>query len=262
MRRRKRIFKARRSYHHRRRNVDYSRHFQIIIAFLVGAIFFAVIFNYVLPVISESREFSLTESNIVELKTLAVNSVTNEGMTIPLVVEARPGSGAVLADIDNLLFWVDTQQSIQLSKNLAQQITNTDLSNVDLVYYVNAINSSSVSGGSAGAALTVATVAAITGQTLPSNVAITGAVNQDGTIGRIGGVVEKARAAAANGIDILVVPSGQSELYELRPVKECDEKGKWEVCTIEYEKEFIEVGVEIVEVSNIMEVFPYFGVKI
>lgn len=197
----------------------------------------------------------------VRLPTLAVNSKSGEGVIIPLTVEARPGSGRVLTDIEDLLFWVDTQYSIQVAKNLAENLTGKDLSSTDLVYQVDS-KSIAVSGESAGAALAVATIATITRQVPKTDVAITGTIDERGVVGRIGGVVAKARAAEKAGITVLLVPKGQSELYELRPIKKCKYQSGWEVCTITYQKKYIDLNITITEVSNIWEVLPYFGIKL
>ena len=64
-------------------------------------------------------------------------------------------------------------------------------------------------GPSAGAALTIATIAALKHDSIRSDVVITGTINADGTIGQIGGVLEKAQAAKDIGAKLFLVPVGQ-----------------------------------------------------
>ena len=61
----------------------------------------------------------LAGSNYVELFLPAVDS-ENKGVMTLLVVEALPGSGRTLVDVDNLLFWTDTQNSIRKAKKVAE----------------------------------------------------------------------------------------------------------------------------------------------
>ena len=51
-----------------------------------------------------------------------------KGVSTPLVVEVKPGTGEALTNIDKLLFWTDTQQSIQTAKAVAENITGINAS--------------------------------------------------------------------------------------------------------------------------------------
>jgi hypothetical protein len=64
-----------------------------------------------------------------------------------------------------------------------------------------------IDGPSAGAILTVGTLAAIQGRSLDPKVTMTGTVSPDGSIGRIGGVGTKIKAAADNGFDTVLLPT-------------------------------------------------------
>ena len=64
-------------------------------------------------------------------------------------------------------------------------------------------------GPSAGALTTVAVLAAILGDDIRADAAMTGAINPDGTIGRVGGVPNKVESAAEAGKTLVLVPAGQ-----------------------------------------------------
>jgi uncharacterized protein len=57
--------------------------------------------------------------------------------------------------------------------------------------------------------MTAATIAAIEQKKIKNDVAMTGTIQPDGEIGDIGGVIQKAEAAAKNGIKLFLVPKDQ-----------------------------------------------------
>lgn len=73
------------------------------------------------------------------------------------------------------------------------------------------IDSGRVGGPSAGLAFTLAVIDVLTEGDLTggASVAVTGTINEDGTVGEVGGVVQKAAAAADAGADIMLVPPGE-----------------------------------------------------
>ena len=84
----------------------------------------------------------------------------------------------------------------------------------------------STDGPSAGALLTVHLVAAIRGDKLRDDVAMTGTINPDGTIGPVGGLPMKIEGAAKNGKRLVLIPEGQNV--------EVDERTGRNVNLIEY----------------------------
>ena len=194
---------------------------------------------------------------------LNVPAVDNEGNGVVTVlkVEARDGEGRVLTDINSLLFWVDTQYSIRTAQRVAQNFTNLNVSNVDLIYTIET-NASLIEGPSAGAALTIATMAALGNKTLNESVMITGTINPDGTIGQIGEVATKAKAAKDAGAVLFLVPSGQGKYSTTKPIEQCNRIGVFTTCSINYKTEKVDItksaGIEVIEVNNIGEAFKYF----
>jgi len=197
---------------------------------------------------------------IVELKVPAVDNDGN-GVVTTLKVEVRDGEGRVLADVNNLLFWVDTQYSIRVAQRVAQNKTTVNISSVDLIYGIET-DASLIEGPSAGAALTIATIAALENKTLNPNVMMTGTINPDGTIGRVGGILEKAKAAKDVGATVFLVPEGQSSQTYYKPVENCEKVGSLTYCTTEYKKEKANVtetaGIDVVEVSDVGDALKYF----
>ena len=183
-----------------------------------------------------------------------------EGITTTLVAEIRPGTGKAMVDVNQLLFWVDTQYSIQVAKQVAEKVTHTNLTNFDLIYTIET-NASVIGGPSAGATLTIATIALILGKDVNRSVAMTGTINEDGTIGQVGSVVEKAKAAKEAGATLFLVPAGQSFQKYYKPEQKCEKLKFWTICTTEYKVETVnvsEVGIDVVEVHDIQEAMKYF----
>jgi uncharacterized protein len=211
---------------------------------------------------TEIRVLKPTDIIQSEIMLVAIDN-NDEGVIIPLIVEVRPGNGKVLTDIDKLLFWVDTQFSIQTAKEVAEDVTGIDASNYDITYSIEDENVTIVGGASAGAGLTVATIAALENKTLNENVMITGTINEDGTIGRVGSILEKAKAAKENNADTFLVPRGQGIETYLEPQEECTQTGSITYCETTYKQLFLDigedVGIEVIEVNNIRDILKYFN---
>jgi len=203
---------------------------------------------------------SQTVSKTITINIPAVDDQGN-GVITKLKVQALSGEGRTLVNVDNLLFWVDTQFSIRTAKEVAQNITQINLSNVDLIYDIET-NASIIEGESAGAALTVATVAAIQNKTVNQSVIITGTINSNGDIGPIGGVIAKAKAAKDVGATLFLIPDGQSIQVNYIPEQRCEKVGPITYCKTDYKQETIDIskdiGIDVKEVSNVQEALKYF----
>jgi Archaeal serine proteases len=60
--------------------------------------------------------------------------------------------------------------------------------------------------------MTLATIAAIENKSVPQNIAVTGTIRSDGSIGRVGGIIKKAEAAGRNGLETFYIPDGQEKI--------------------------------------------------
>lgn len=200
----------------------------------------------------------LNRSSFASIYVPAVNE-NDEGVVTLLTVQAisELGSGKILVNIDRILFWGDTQDSIRTARNVAQYTRNLNLSNVDLVYTITA-NASVIEGPSAGAAISIATIFAVENRELNDSIMITGTIEHDGRIGQVGGILAKANASREQGAQLLLVPLGQS--VERIENLDCEWIGWIEDCRVVYETVNVaqQSGIEIIEVSNINEALSYF----
>jgi len=66
-------------------------------------------------------------------------------------------------------------------------------------------------GPSAGAVMTVGFAALLKGDHIRRGIALTGTIAKDGTIGPVGGIPDKIRAAAREGYRTILIPQGQRD---------------------------------------------------
>ena len=185
-----------------------------------------------------------------------------EGVAASLTVETKNGENRILTNIDKLIFWIDTQESIQTAKTVAKNITNIETYNIDIIYSIDANNADVVGGPSAGAALTVATVSVLKQEPLDQSIMITGTIDKNGSIGKVGGIDQKARAAKKLGAELLLVPKSSLNETKLQAVETCEE-GEVLYCETSYQEIEInyeqEADIKIKEVENIEEALKYFN---
>lgn len=125
------------------------------------------------------------------------------------------GSGNVYV-VTSPLTQVDMQGSAHLAVDVASQLVardGIDASKYDFSFVVNA-DSPVVGGPSAGAVMTTAAIALLEGWNISDDVIMTGMINPDGSIGPVGGILEKGEAAAQAGAEFFLIPKGQGIVYQ------------------------------------------------
>ncbi len=186
-----------------------------------------------------------------------------KGSLSNLTVEVAPGTGKVYFSADPLT-QLDTQGAARTAALVACNILGVDPLSYNFYYSLES-DSMIIGGPSAGAVMTVATIAAILGKQMRSDVIMTGMVNPDGTVGPVGGIPEKLRAAAEGGAKVFLIPAGQREVVETVPKEK--RIGPLVITTVETRTvDLVELGkslgVEVKEVSTIAEAAEYFlGLK-
>ena len=218
---------------------------------------------------------STNNTNLESISAVAVRPVlqsdgffettTYVGAVLKITVEIRDGSGLVLVNTA-VPTGVDFQTSARTAVNIAQKITNIDLTKKDVIFSIASENNQelqAVDGGSAGGAMTVLLISDISGKPINNKILMTGTIQSDGSIGKIGGVTEKADAAGKYGAKIFLVPNGQG----VTQVQSCDEKREgvfiYRSCTLQ-EKPLSPItenqyGMKVVEIDNITDALGYFN---
>jgi predicted S18 family serine protease len=246
----------------------------VLICLLIFFVFYTLINNLILQTETNIERKSYTENFSIEPKqifysndnsmtTIRVPAVDKDGKGVmaSLSVDAKPGNGMTLVDINQVLFWADTQDSIRTAKFVAQDVTGIDLSKYDIIYSIQA-NASAIEGPSAGAGMAIATILELENKSFDENITITGTINENGEIGKISGVLAKAEAAEAAGMNLFIVPVGQKTYTEYKQEKNCEDYLLTKICRSVTKTEIMDVekkvGIRVVEASNIREALKYF----
>lgn len=103
-----------------------------------------------------------------------------------------------------------------------------DTATVDLPFDVS-IDTEAVGGPSAGLAFTLALIDELTEGDLTGgrDIAVTGTIRLDGTVGPIGGLEQKVSAVHQHGVEVFLVPAEQFELLEPDPTTPDDGVCRW-----------------------------------
>lgn len=138
--------------------------------------------------------------------------VQYKGIATNLSLEMIPGKGRVLVSTRPVMGEV-FQDTAVLAKETAEQLAGVSLAEYDLIFSISApVEIPAVDGPSAGAAMCLLVLSLIEGRSLEPGVALTGTISSDGTIGAIGGLVEKAQAAKDACMTVFALPDENSEL--------------------------------------------------
>ncbi|ABR54292.1 conserved hypothetical protein [Methanococcus vannielii SB] len=179
-------------------------------------------------------------------------SLTDEGYVgAPVKIEVIVSFGNGHTFMDTMpLTELDMQGSARIASKVAFDFCGKEKNEYD-VYYIIRSEVPTVGGPSAGAVLTVATIAAINGWEVNENVMMTGMIGPDGTIGPVGGILEKIKVGSEMGIDYFLIPYGQRNQVD---------SNNNSIDAVKYGKS---LGITVIEVSNIYDAIYYFtGYKI
>jgi len=203
----------------------------------------------------------LEEISEATTKVLAV-SPQGEGLMGSVTVNIRPGKGEVLIDINPFLE-PDTQYSASTAVEIAKEITKENLEDKDVIINFD-INGTVLGGPSAGAATTIAVISAVEHKPIKEGIAITGTIEPDGTIGKVGSIVEKGEAAADNKYKTFLIPKGQNMFTYYERKAEKRQVGnivfystRLVPKTVNLKEYFQDKGLNVIEVSNINDVISY-----
>ncbi len=143
---------------------------------------------------------------------LVFEHTTQNGTMMDVNVEIKPGEGRVLVETRPLM-GVVFQDAANTAVLVAENITSADLSADDVIFSIHAPGAvPQIDGPSAGALMTAVVTAAIENRTLNQSVTLTGTINPDGTVGAIGGVIDKTQAAKDSGKLLFLLPEDNSVL--------------------------------------------------
>jgi len=199
----------------------------------------------------------------IHLPALAVSSTGGGVVTNLTVTIAYPGSGQIYFSSDPATE-MDTQSSARIAVLVAANFLGVDYRKYD--YFFSMKSPSLIIGGpSASAVMAVGVVAAITNSTVRDDVAMTGMINPDGTIGPVGGIPDKLQAAAQAGYKIFLVPVGQLVVTEQQVVSQSTPFGtvyRTVTRTVNLTQLGQSLGVKVIPVTTLGDALAYFLEKI
>jgi len=134
--------------------------------------------------------------------------------------------------------------SIWQSAMVAALERNDPMTGVNIQLYVPGTY---IDGPSAGCAFTVAILSAMDGRAYPTNVAVTGSVLPDGTVGQVGGVNKKIVAARHAGMTTIIAP----DFLRLEDVA----IGTNDVATVDLKWLAESGGLRYIPISNITDAY-------
>jgi len=142
----------------------------------------------------------------------AYRRVVEEGSMMNITAEVVAGRGRVLVRTVPLMGIV-FQDAANTAVTVARDRTGANLSASDFIFSIEAPGEvPAVDGPSAGALMCLLAIADLRGLRLDPRVTLTGTIEEDGRIGAIGGVLEKAQAAKAAGKTLFLLPEGNRVL--------------------------------------------------
>lgn len=204
--------------------------------------------------------------NIVAVREVLENffEVRYEGVTMKAKVELKRGEGRILINTQPKV-GIDLQTSARTARLVAERFAGVSLEKTDVILTIMAkSNVEVVDGPSAGAAITVALISAMLNETLDESVFMTGTINPDGSVGWVGGILEKAVAASQSGASKFLIPRGQRIISVLKPEKKEIAPGVtivfYRIEKVDVEEYLRELGyeVKVIEVGNITEAYNEF----
>ena len=199
---------------------------------------------FIFLIVLTANAFAIASSGNAKIFAVTEDEV---GMAADLFLYTIPGSGEVAFVTSNSLVGKDTQSTGNIALQIAQQKSGINGDEKNFIFDIKA-NASEVDGPSAGAAMTMLMYSVLSERTLPKDVAITGTINSDGSVGMVGGVYPKAKAASDIGIKLFMIPRGEAN----QVIRDGIVKS---VNLLEYGPK--ELGMKIVEVTTIEDVLKY-----
>ncbi len=209
---------------------------------------------------SPKQTVSVDGAKVVEMGLPAVDSEGN-GVLGTLVTTIRPGSGQVLVNVNDVLAQFDTQFSGRIAAKVASNYTGIYLGNLDIVYDIRA-NATVIEGPSAGAAMTASIILALKNIESTNKIMMTGTIQEDGGVDKVGSILEKATVAKSVGVQIFLVPEGQALQTTATRIRSCRNYGRLEVCTVRYKYGETNIGeslnITVTEVKTIGDIIDVY----
>ncbi|ACV25220.1 S16 family serine protease [Methanocaldococcus fervens] len=200
---------------------------------ILAALLITFLLNSAFAVVIKAPAVSLTDYGYV-------------GVPVNIQINVTKGDGHVFMDTLPLTE-LDMQGSARIASKVAGEITGKDMGNYN-VYITVRSDVPVVGGPSAGATMTIGIICELMNWSLNKDVMMTGTINPDGSVGPVGGILEKIEAAKKANCTVMLIPKGQRFVNE----------GDNNIDAVEFGEK---LGVKVIEVGSIYEAIPHFTDK-
>jgi uncharacterized protein len=216
---------------------------------------------------AEAKLEGRSNFSIVE-RSMPIVAVSSEekGAVGNLSLKLIPGNNNILINTNPFLE-TDLQYAVNTAVTYAKLHAPGYQYDRDFIFDFKEKEAQLIGGGSAGAAAAILTIATLDGKALKKEAVITGTINPDGTVGKVGDVLEKAKAVSDAGYKYFLVPKGQARItyYERQAERQPSSFG-FDIIRTRYVPKTLDLretareewGLNMVEVSSIDEALPYF----
>lgn len=144
----------------------------------------------------------------------AYEEVTEEGAMVNVSVEVVDGRGRVLVQTTPLM-GIAFQDAANLAVVVAANHSHVDLTGSDIIFSIQGPEDiSEIDGPSAGALMAVLLLSVLEDIPLNESVTVTGTIDEDGKIGPVGGILEKAEAARHGEKTLLILPAENDRILD------------------------------------------------
>lgn len=221
-----------------------------VIAIIGLLITFSLFIFFQFNSINQINQIKLEKDILFEnsIPLLAVNEIEGEissASTIPLTLRITRGSGNIFINL-NSYTELDTQISITNSQNTICTLLQLPCNEFDFFYTFNGA-SLILRGPSASTSLGILTYATINEIKLEDSFALTGNLNSNGIVGRVGGTFEKVQEANRRNIQRVYVPFNslnQSQIEEIHTFRNIQVLQELDIVSI-LENEFPQHNISI-----------------
>ncbi|MFH1393433.1 MAG: S16 family serine protease [Candidatus Micrarchaeota archaeon] len=165
--------------------------------------------------------------------------IGNGGGLVNATMKLVPGEGNVFVAISPRTA-SDTQQSVEDAVMFAKAVSGMEESTCDiLLTFENENMGGYIEGPSAGVAMSVMALSMLENSTLRQDTVLTGSIDSGGHVGAVGGLHEKAKAAALGGASYFITPP--VTFYEMLVLGNMEE----------------EYGITIIEAYDASDIFGF-----
>jgi len=157
---------------------------------------------------------TLQKVEITGIGPFSTNRMIEEGAMVNISVEIVPGRGRVLVQTTPLM-GITFQDAANLAVVVAANRSRADLTENDIIFSIQGPEDiSEIDGPSAGALMAALLLSVLENIPLNESVTVTGTIDEDGKIGPVGGILEKAEAARRGGKTLLILSDENNQVCD------------------------------------------------